>query len=119
MPDLNQAALDAARDAARPYAANIAEEVITHLARVPAGYNVPDIIGTGLANAVRDALTAALPHLAYAAGRAAGDRIVQLEALATETLASYHRTSDGYRGRVGQVQIAKWQAVLNGTAADA
>lgn len=57
-------------------------------------------------------LTAAAPHLAYAVGAAAGDRMRQLEQLAGELLGSYHKGSDGYRGRVGQVQIARWQAVL-------
>jgi hypothetical protein len=56
-----------------------------------------------------DILEAAAPHLAYAAGKAAGDRIRELSDLAAEILASYHQGSDGYRGRVGQVQIKRWQ----------
>lgn len=39
-------------------------------------------------------------------------RIAQLETLARHMLATYQRVSDGYRGRVGQVQIAKWQTEL-------
>ena len=42
------------------------------------------------------------------------ERIAELEQLATDILASYHQASDGYRGRVGQMQIAKWQARLAG-----
>lgn len=42
------------------------------------------------------------------------DRINALEQLAGDVIASYHRGSDGYRGRVGQVQIARWQAVIDG-----
>jgi hypothetical protein len=64
--------------------------------------------------ASRLVLEAAQPHLAYAAGKAAGDRIAQLTALAAEILASYSKTGDGYRGRVGQVQIATWTARLDG-----
>lgn len=66
-------------------------------------------------------LDAAAPHLAYAAGGAAGDRIRALETrigvlqqLAGDVLGSYYKASDGYRGRVGQVQLARWQAVLDG-----
>lgn len=44
------------------------------------------------------------------------ERIAELEQLATEVIASYHQASDGYRGRVGQVQIAKWQTRLAGEA---
>jgi hypothetical protein len=71
------------------------------------------------------ALEAAVPHIALAAGAAAGDallerdaRIAELEQLAGEVLGSYYQTSDGYRGRVGQVQIARWQATLNGQPTD-
>jgi hypothetical protein len=63
---------------------------------------------------VRLVLEAAQPHLAYNAGKTAGDRIAQLTALAEEILASYSKTGDGYRGRVGQVQIATWTARLDG-----
>ena len=41
-------------------------------------------------------------------------RIDELEKLAAGMLASFAMTSDGYRARVGQVQIAKWTRVLNG-----
>lgn len=51
---------------------------------------------------------------AYAQGAADGhERIRQLEELAAEILASYHQGSDGYRGRVGQVQIKRWQTRLS------
>lgn len=51
-----------------------------------------------------------------AVGQAAADaqRILQLEQLAAGILASYHQASDGYRGRVGQVQIARWRKTLAG-----
>lgn len=48
----------------------------------------------------------------------ASQRIAELAQLAGEVLGSYYKASDGYRGRVGQVQIARWQAVLNGQPAD-
>jgi hypothetical protein len=35
-----------------------------------------------------------------------------LEALARDMLASFVKTSDGYRARAGQVQIARWTAQL-------
>jgi hypothetical protein len=41
-------------------------------------------------------------------------RIEQLQNLAGAMLASFTMTSDGYRCRVGQVQIAKWTRILNG-----
>jgi hypothetical protein len=57
---------------------------------------------------------AAEPHLAYAAGKAAGAGIVQLEQLAAAILATFVKRDDGHRARAGQVQIAKWQAILRG-----
>ena len=42
-------------------------------------------------------------------------RVTELHQLATDIIATYHkRDDDGYRGRAGQVQIAKWQTVLDG-----
>lgn len=41
-------------------------------------------------------------------------RVAELEQLAAQMLASYHQGSDGYRGRVGQVQIARWRKTLAG-----
>jgi len=46
---------------------------------------------------------------------AAGHRIAALEALAAEILASYVKRDDGYRGRVGQVQVARWRDRLGGS----
>jgi len=40
------------------------------------------------------------------------DRLAQL---AAEILASYARTGDGYRGRAGQVQVARWRDQLGGS----
>jgi hypothetical protein len=45
-------------------------------------------------------------------------RAAALERLARDMLASYHQGSDGYRGRVGQMQIQRWQAVVDGEVAD-
>jgi hypothetical protein len=63
----------------------------------------------------------AVSHEAFCAGweaaepaRSAAVRIAGLEALAAEILGSYHRGSDGYRGRVGQVQHDRWRARLDG-----
>lgn len=41
-------------------------------------------------------------------------RIAELEQLAREILASFTMTDSGYRARVGQVQIRRWRARLNG-----
>jgi hypothetical protein len=41
-------------------------------------------------------------------------RIDELQALARDMLASFIKTSDGHRARVGQVQIARWQKTLEG-----
>lgn len=41
-------------------------------------------------------------------------RIAELEQLATQILDTYHQRDDGYRGRVGQVQIARWRTTLTG-----
>lgn len=68
--------------------------------------------------AARMILEAAAPHMAYAAGLAAGGRLAALEKLAAEILDSYTKTSDGWRGRVGQVQIARWRVRLDGPGAD-
>jgi hypothetical protein len=99
MPDVPQAAIDAAAEAmhcpngdGKCGCQDAAEH--EHFLRLDA------------ADAKRG-LQAAAPHL-YAATA----RINELEILAGDILASYHQTSDGYRGRVGQVQIARWQAIL-------
>jgi hypothetical protein len=42
-------------------------------------------------------------------------RIAELTALADEILGSYSKAEGGYRGRVGQMQIAKWRERLDGT----
>jgi hypothetical protein len=60
------------------------------------------------------AMVAANREAAEAHDTAQHARIAELEQLAAGILASYHRGSDGYRGRVGQVQIAKWNATLRG-----
>lgn len=44
----------------------------------------------------------------------ADNRAAELHALAADILSRFHATGDGHRARVGQVQIAKWQAVLDG-----
>lgn len=59
------------------------------------------------AQASIDALASVLPE-------AATERIQELEQLAAEILATYVKTGDGYRGRVGQVQIQRWQQQLGG-----
>ena len=53
-------------------------------------------------------LLAAAPAI-RAAERA---RITELEALAADMLSRFARTPEGYRARVGQVQIGKWEAIL-------
>lgn len=53
--------------------------------------------------AARMILEAAAPHM---------------EKLAAEILDSYIKTGDGWRGRVGQVQIARWRVRLDGPGAD-
>jgi hypothetical protein len=42
-------------------------------------------------------------------------RIHELEQLAADILATYTKGQDGYRGRVGQMQIQRWQTTLKGT----
>lgn len=42
----------------------------------------------------------------------------RLRELAAEILGSYVKRDDGYRGRVGQVQIARWRVRLDGPGAD-
>lgn len=67
--------------------------------------------------AARQVLEAAAPHLACTAEHLAGGLLAEntrLRALAAEILASYVKTGDGYRGRVGQVQIQRWQQQLGG-----
>jgi hypothetical protein len=41
-------------------------------------------------------------------------RVAALELLAASMLATFGATDQGYRARVGQAQIAKWQATLTG-----
>jgi hypothetical protein len=38
----------------------------------------------------------------------------EMEELAAEILNAFTKGSDGYRARVGQVQIGKWRAILDG-----
>jgi hypothetical protein len=59
---------------------------------------------------VSDVVTAAAPAIRAAAS----ERITDLQNLAGAMLASFTRTDDGYRCRVGQVQIARWRATLDG-----
>ncbi len=42
-------------------------------------------------------------------------RVADLEALVHEMLATFTKTSDGHRARVGQVQIARWQKRMEAT----
>ena len=57
----------------------------------------------------------AAPRGGREAQRDAGEqrRVAELAELAASILASYIKTGDGYRGRAGQVQIARWQATLD------
>jgi len=41
--------------------------------------------------------------------------VTELDGLAGDMLSRFTRTSDGYRARVGQAQVARWQATLRGT----
>ncbi len=41
--------------------------------------------------------------------------VTELDGLAGDMLSRFTRTPDGYRARVGQVQVARWQATLRGT----
>lgn len=60
-------------------------------------------------NVVRDVLEAGAPHI-----RARdATRIAELRKLAEAMLVVFHRTSDGYRARVGQVQIGRWRIALD------
>jgi hypothetical protein len=70
----------------------------------------------------RAALEAAAPHLAYAAGTAIGEamqqqaaRIAALEHLAAAMLREFYPAGDGHRARVGQVTIARWRKMLEGS----
>lgn len=45
-------------------------------------------------------------------------RAQRLDAVAREMLAAFIKTSDGYRARVGQVQIAKWQKRIEGATGE-
>lgn len=59
--------------------------------------------------------TAPKPSRIAANLQAARARATELERLAADILASFDNTAgDGYRARVGQVQIAKWRKVLDG-----
>lgn len=62
-----------------------------------------------LAKAVTDAGWAPARVTAYLAGQ-----VRQLEQLAADMLSRFTRTDDGHRARVGQVQIARWSAILRG-----
>ena len=59
-------AKDAARDAARPFAADIAEAVTAEWARGTTAKRLAEIIGAGVASAALRTLEAAAPHLAAA-----------------------------------------------------
>lgn len=61
-----------------------------------------------LVAATADEVTAVTQATVLEAVAASTERIAELEALAAEILASYGKTSDGYRSRVGGVQILKW-----------
>lgn len=41
-------------------------------------------------------------------------RVAELEQLAADIIATFTKTDAGYRARVGQVQIAKWETTLKG-----
>jgi hypothetical protein len=60
--------------------------------------------------AVDRALQAAMPYLRLTAAQ----RILELELLGADILATFVRRDDGHRARAGQVQIAKWQKTLQG-----
>ena len=96
--------------------------VVTDAAIQAAALVLADVEGDShtFRDVARDVLDAALPHLSWAAGSAAGDllrekdeRIAELKQLAAEILATFTRTEGGHRARVGQVQIQKWHARLN------
>jgi len=59
-----QAATDAARDAARPWAASIAEDAVTGLASGANGSRLAEIIGAGVAHVAVAVLEAAAPAIA-------------------------------------------------------
>lgn len=108
MTEIPQAAIDAAAEAVKARHAQITGNVIP--------YGEPEF-RADLVTAVE----AAAPHMAYAAGIAAGDRIqaaetraAELDQLARDVLASFHASGGGHRARAGQVQIGKWRAVLDG-----
>ena len=63
---------------------------------------------------IRDALIAEIEPATQAILTVATDRAEQLHQLAADILATYRKRDDGYRGRVGQVQIQRWQTILNG-----
>lgn len=67
-------------------------------------------------------LDAAVPHLALAAGAAAGEyiqqreaRVAVLEAALTDVLTRFVTTSSGRTARVSGTVLARWQAVADGT----
>jgi transcriptional regulator with XRE-family HTH domain len=61
---------------------------------------------------IADYFTAREPGKRDAARAAA--RVAQLEELARDMLGRFTRTDDGYRARVGQVQIGRWEHTLAG-----
>ena len=72
-----QAATDAARDAARPWAASIAEDVVTGLASGANGPRLAEIIGAGVAHVAVAVLEAVAPHITADATAAERKRITR------------------------------------------
>jgi len=71
------------------------------------------MIASGMPEARQGALDTILAIAAPLLAAPRGGREAQLAGLAAEILRSYIKTGDGYRGRAGQVQIARWQATLD------
>ena len=109
-------------------AVEVAAEILTKSDTKPG--EVPSagkqIVDTAIARLM---LEAAAPHLAYAAenGNAlvvisddsayqqARARIAALEHLAAAMLREFYPAGDGHRARVGQVTIARWRKMLEGS----
>lgn len=68
--------------------------------------------------AMRRILEAAAPLIAAAAREPCAGRIAELTQLAADMRATFHDTrQDGYRARAGQVQIRRWDTILQNPSA--
>ena len=87
----------------------IEETIKAHLATHPVGeWAIAMAQMDADARAAIEAETTAVRHLKA--------RVAELENLAAGILAKFTSSGEGHRARVGQVQVARWEATLKGDA---